>query len=130
MLLAVLALMGVALVAGAAAHTVKYDSTVTAKFKKEGKDPATDPATFSGTVDSAKARCKTDRKVNLRIRTGDGSSTQVATAQTDSAGRWEIKQASFAAGTYFAQAGKKVLRKNSNHRHICKKAVSADVTVK
>jgi len=122
--------MSVVFVAGAAGHNVKYDSTVPAQFKKEGKDPATDPATFSGTVDSATARCKTDRKVNLRLRAADGSSTVVATDQTDSAGAWEIKQASFPAGTYFAQAGRKVLRKNSNHRHICKKAVSADVTVK
>lgn len=129
-MLASVALMSLVFVAGAAGHNVKYDSTVTAKYKKEGKDPATDPAIFSGIVDSAKASCKTDRKVNLRLRAQDGSSSAVATDQTDSAGAWEIRQASFPAGTYFAQAGKKVLRKNSNHRHICKKAVSADVTVK
>lgn len=67
LILATVALMSVVFVAGAAGHTVKYDSTVTAKFKKKDN-------TFDGAVDSPKLRCETDRKVNLRMRATDGSS--------------------------------------------------------
>lgn len=116
--------MSVVFVAGAAGHTVRIDSTVTAKFKKNDN-------TFDGTVDSVKPRCETDRKVNLRMRATDGSSTPVATDLTDSLGAWVIQPTSAPApGTYFAEAAKKVLRKNSKHRHVCKKAISGDVTVK
>ena len=128
--MATAALMSVVFVPAAVGHNVKYDSTITAKYKKEGKDPVADPATFSGVVDSVKAPCKADRTVSLRLRGQDGTGTEVAADQTDSAGAWEIQQASFAVGTYYAQVTKKVLRKNSDHRHICKKAVSPDVTVK
>ena len=124
------ALMSVVFVAAAVGHDVKYDSTITAKYKKAGKDPVADPATFAGAVDSVKAPCIADRKVSLRLRGQDGTGTEVAADQTDSAGAWEIQQASFPVGTYYAQVGKKVLRKNSNHSHICRKAVSPDETVK
>lgn len=125
--MAATALMGVALVSGASAHSVKYESTVTATFKKAGKDPAT----FDGTVASATARCAADRAVQLRLKASDGSSSVVATDTTDSLGAWIIQQAADPApGTYFAQATKKVLKKNSKHRHACKKAISGDIAVK
>ena len=130
LLLVTAALMSVVFVAAAVGHGVKYDSTITAKYKKEGKDPVTDPATLSGTVDSVKAPCKADRTVSLRMYGQDGVGHEVATDQTDAAGAWEIQQASFTVGTYYAQVGKKVLRKNSDHSHVCRKAVSADVDVK
>jgi len=117
--------MSVVFVAGAAGHTARFDSTVTAKFDKQA-------STFDGTVDSVKPPCKTNRTVNLRLRATDGSTTVVGTDVTDSLGAWVIQPTSApAAGTtYFAEAAKKVLRKNSKHRHVCRVAVSKDVNVK
>lgn len=130
-MLATAALMSVVFVAGAAGHTARYDTTVTAKFNKaHKKNPTAQPANFDGTVTSLKPRCEKNRKVNLRLRAADGSSTVVGTDITDSAGAWKIQPTSVAPGNYFAQAPKKVLRKSTKHRHICKKAVSKDVTVK
>ena len=129
-LLLTAALMSVVFAATAVAHNVKYDSTITAKYKKEGKDPVADPATFSGTVDSEKAPCRANRNVSLRLIGQDGMGYEVAADQTDSSGAWEIQQPSFTVGTYYAQVGKKVLRKNTNHSHVCKKAVSPNVDVK
>jgi len=124
LVLATVALISVVFVAGASGHVVRYDSTVTAKFDKKA-------STFDGTVDSAKRRCETNRKVNLRLRATDGSSTVVGTDLTNPLGAWVIQPTTApAAGTYFAQAPKKVLRKNSKHRHVCKRVVSKDVTVK
>jgi hypothetical protein len=131
LILATAALTSVVFVAGAAGHTARYDSTVTAKFKKAGHDPYAQPATFDGTVDSVKPRCEKNRTVNLRLRAADGSSTVVATDLTDSVGAWLIQPTTApVAGTYFAEATRKVLRKNAKHRHICRAAVSKDVKVK
>jgi hypothetical protein len=122
--LATVALVSVVFVAGAAAHRVKFESTVTAKFDKQAN-------AFDGTVASAKRGCVTTRTVNLTLRATDGSTTVVGTAVTESNGAWVIKPASApAAGTYFAEATKKVLRKNTKHRHVCAPAVSKDVKVK
>jgi len=41
-----------------------------------------------------------------------------------------IAPSSTAPGTYFATVAKKVLRKSTKHRHICRKAVSNDLQVK
>lgn len=122
------ALMCAVFAAGAAAHTVKYDSAITAKFKKEtGKQPAT----FDGAVTSTIPRCAGTRKVNLRLMAADGSSTVVATTVTDSTGAWLIQPSgTVAPGTYVAEATKKLLRKNAKHRHICEKAISGQVVVK
>ncbi len=110
--------------AGAMGHTVKYDSTVTAKFDKQAK-------TFDGTVESAKRGCVRNRSVNVRLRAADGSSTVIGTDLTDSLGAWVVAPTSDPApGTYFAEAAKKVTRKNDKHRHVCRPAVSKDVTVK
>ena len=131
LILALAAIMGVGLVGAAAGHKVKYDSTVTAKFKKAGHDPYTQPARFEGTVDSEKLRCLKNRTVNLRLLATDGSSTVVASDVTDLNGAWVIQPASApAAGTYFAEAAKKVLKKNRKHRHVCRAAVSKEVKVK
>lgn len=122
--LAIVSLMSVIFVSAAAAHDVKYGSTVTIEFTEGG----TGPDTFFGTVDSTTTRCEADRKVNLGMR--DGPSTPVGTDRTDSTGAWEITQtSSFPAGNYFAVATKKVLRKNANHGHFCRKATSGDVTI-
>jgi hypothetical protein len=123
-ILAAAALISVVFVAGAAGHRVKFDSTVTAKFDKHTN-------VFDGNVASAKRGCVTKRTVNLRIRATDGSTTVVGTTMTASNGAWAIQSTSApAAGTYFAEAAKKVLRKNSKHHHVCAPAVSKDVKVK
>ena len=123
-ILATVALMSVVFVAGAAGHTARYDSTVTAKCDKNSN-------AFDGAVASAKRGCVTNRAVTVRLRATDGSTTAVGTDATDTAGAWVIQPTSApAAGTYFAEAAKKVLRKNSKHRHICRVAVSKDVNVK
>ncbi len=123
-MLATVALMSVVFVAGASGHKVKYDSTVTAKFDKQAN-------TFDGAVESPKRGCVTKRTVDLKLRASDGSTTLVGTAATDSTGAWVIQPTSApAAGTYFAKATKKVLRKSSKHRHVCAPAVSKDVKVK
>ena len=122
--LATAALMSVVFVAGAAGHKVKYDATVTAKFDKQAN-------AFDGAVASPKSGCVTGRTVNLRMRATDGSTTVVGTAVTDSTGAWVIKPTSAAAaGTYFAEAARKVLRKNTKHRHVCAPAESKDLKVK
>jgi hypothetical protein len=130
-IVATAAILSVIFVAGASAHTVRFDSAVTAQFMKAGKDPVTDPAAFSGTVTSVKPRCKRNRTVNVRQRAVDGSSTVAATDVSDLVGTWFVLQtADPAPGTYFAEAAKKVLRKSTKHRHICRKAVSGDLKVK
>ena len=122
-ILATVALMSVVFVAGAAGHTARFDSTVTAKFHKQ-----TD--VFDGVVASDKRRCAKNRTVTVWLRATDGSTTELGTEKTDDAGVWVIQPASApAAGTYFAEAAKKVLRKNSKHRHICRVAASKDVKV-
>lgn len=126
-ILATVALVSVVFVAAATAHTVKYESTVTVKFKKAAKDPAI----FDGAVSATTPRCEGNRKVDLRLRAADGTSTVVGTDLTDPAGAWAFQPtADVAPGDYFAQVAKKVLRKDAKHRHVCKKAVSGDVTVK
>ncbi len=110
--------------AGANGHAVKYDSTVTAKFDKQAR-------TFDGAVESAKRGCAKNRSVNLRLRAADGSSTVVGTDVSDALGAWVVTSTSDPApGTYFAEATKKVIRKNKNHRHVCAPAVSKDIKVK
>lgn len=125
--LATLALMSVAFVSVADGHTSAYDSTVTAKLKKNGKDADS----FYGNVDSTTLRCEMDRIVNLRLRAASGPSTLVGTDVTDSVGDWEVLLTEDAApGTYYAVAAKKVLRKNKKHRHVCTRVLSRDLTVK
>jgi hypothetical protein len=111
-------------VAAAIGHTARFSSTVTVKFDKK-------TAIFDGAVASDKRGCVTNRTVTLRLRAADGSTSVVSTGTTDAAGAWQIQATNPpASGTYFAEAEKKILRKNSKHRHICAPAASKDVTVK
>lgn len=111
----------------AGAHTAKYDTTITAKEKKAGKDASL----FDGTVDSTKAKCIADREVKLFQVVDNADDTLLGTAATDDAGAWQLIPATPpAAGTYYALAAKKVLKKNAKHRHVCKRAASKELTVK
>ena len=116
-----------ALAPTAGAHTVKYETTVTAKVKKGGKDANT----FSGEVASTKAKCFMDREVRLFQVVDNADDTLIGSDRTDDAGGWELLPSTEpAAGTYYAQAAKSVLKKNKKHRHVCKRASSDEVTVK
>ena len=67
----------------------------------------------------------------MRLRAADGTSSVVGTDLTNRAGAWAFQATGdVAPGDYFAQVAKKVLRKDAKHRHVCRKAVSGDVTVK
>lgn len=128
--MATVALMSVAFVSGAAGHTFRADTTVSAKFNKPKANDPTGKATFDGTVGSTVPRCVSMRTVTLYQRAANGSSAPVGEAVTGSSGAWATMPSTVTPGTYYAQVAKKVLRKSSKHRHICKMAVSSDVTVK
>lgn len=120
------ALTATALAPTAGAHTVKYDTTATIKFKKGGKDAGT----FSGGVDSVKPRCEANRTVNVLVR-GTESDATIGTDGTDALGDWTLtSMTDVTPGTYYAVVAKKVLRKTSKHRHVCKRVQTADLTVK
>jgi hypothetical protein len=110
----------------AAAHTARFNSTVTISFQRGHSHESDD--TFSGEVTSAKHRCERHRKVVLRERV-DGPDVLFGKDLTNRDGEWEVHVASTPAGDYYAKARKKVLRRNSAHRHICKPALSPDLTV-
>ena len=109
----------------AAAHTARYGSTVTIRFQPGHREVSD---TFSGRVVSVKDRCERHRTVNVRRRL-DGPDALVGTDLTDADGDWEVQVASTPAGTYYARAKRKVLLRSSSHVHVCKPAVSNDLTV-
>ena len=110
--------------AAAVGHTARFSSTITIKFDKQ-------TAVFDGVVASDKQGCVTNRPVTLRIRATDGSTPEITSGATNTAGAYQLLTTNPPTpGTYFAQAEKKVLRKNTKHRHICAPAASKDVTVK
>ena len=109
----------------AAAHTARYDSTVTIAFQR-GHHGETDD--FSGKVVSVKSRCERQRTVAVKKRV-DGADPLIGADVTNKDGEWELEVASTPAGTYYARARRKVLRKSDNHLHVCKAAVSHDLKV-
>lgn len=129
-LMAAVALMSVVFVSGAAGHKFKAVSTVSVKFDKPKPNDPYAKGGFEGDVSSEKARCEKKRTVTVHQRTATGS-TAVGTAVTDAAGAWRITPSgTVAPGDYYAQVAKRVIRKNTKHRHVCRAAVSKDVTVK
>ena len=125
--MAAMALMSVMFVATAAGHTAHYDSTITAKHKSNGQQADT----FEGTVTSERLGCQRNRRVAVRKQRANQPSRLIAVDFTDSAGDWETELMGEARpGTYFAVAGKKVLRRDANHRHVCDRVRSEDVVVR
>ena len=110
----------------AAAHTARYESTVTIDFQR-GHGSQND--IFSGRVSSEKVRCERHRRVTVRRRLA-GPDQLVGTAITDRDGHWEVQQDGTPTGTYFAKAKRKFLERTSNHKHICKPDISDDLTVR
>ncbi len=114
------ACMSVSLVAVATAHTVKHDSTVTFQIKKNGNDLDT----FEGRVLSDSDRCVAERQVVIYRRVKGGPDVAVSDPITDANGDYSTTTEFAPAGTYYAVAFRKVLRKNDVHTHVCKRAVS------
>ena len=114
-----------ALAVVAAAHTARYDSTVTINFQPGHRDVSD---SFSGKVLSVQDRCESHRKVSVRRRL-DGPDALVGTDLTDRDGDWEVQVPSTPAGTYYARAKRKVLRRSPSHLHVCRPAVSNDLTM-
>jgi hypothetical protein len=110
----------------AAAHTARYDSTVTISFQRG--HPHGDSDEFSGVVVSQKVRCKVQRTVAVRKRV-DGPDPLIGTDSTNKHGQWDLKAPGTTAGTYYARARRKVLRHNANHLHVCRPATSQDLKV-
>ena len=110
----------------AAAHTARYDSTVTISFQRG--HPHGEGDEFSGMVVSQKSRCMIHRKVAVRKRV-DGPDPLIGTDSTNKDGQWELKAPGTRAGTYYARARRKVLRHNANHLHVCRPATSHDLEV-
>jgi hypothetical protein len=129
-IVAAVALAGMVFAAGADAHRIKYDSAVSAKYTKPDKKDPYAKGGFTGSVTSEKARCAKARTVTLNLRAADGTTQVVGTDLTDATGAWSLQPSNAAAGTYFAEVSKKVLRKSKKHRHVCKAAISKDVRVK
>lgn len=128
--MASVALMSVVFVSGAVGHTFRADTTVSVKYDKPKPNDPNVNGSFGGNVSSVMTRCVKGRTVTLFQRTATGS-TKVGTAVTDINGAWQISpSASVAPGDYYAEVAKRVIRKDTKHRHICKGAVSTDVTVK
>lgn len=127
-LTASVALMSVAFVSGAAGHKFKAETNVSVKFDKPKPNDPYATGGFEGKVSSDKPRCEKRRTVTLLQRTATGS-TDLGTVLTDANGAWQISPSAVAPGTYYAKVAKRVIRKNTKHRHICKRAVSKDVKV-
>jgi hypothetical protein len=115
----------------ATAHTARFDSTVTIHFKPNKGDGQGDDklSGFSGRVNSLKERCERNREVGV-LRRLEGPDALVGEDSTDTDGEWEVPVAAVPEGTYYAKAKRKDLRRNSAHVHICRRAVSNDLTVK
>lgn len=118
------AFMSLSLVGVATAHTVKHDSTITFQVKKNGSDADT----FAGKVRSDSDRCVADRVVRI-YQEADGDDVLVGEATTDANGDYTTPTGDIAAGTYYAVATRKVLRKDEEHTHVCSKAVSTERVV-
>lgn len=130
LVVAIVAMASLVFVAGASAHNVRFDTSVTIKYDKPNKKDPYAKAAFDGSLNSAKARCEKNRTVSVYRREANGTTTVIGSDATDLGGAWAIQPGSVAPGTYFAQTPKKVLRKNSKHRHVCRAGVSRDLSVK
>ena len=108
----------------AAARTMRYDSTVTISFHRGHHHQG---ESFSGKVISVKHRCSRHRDVVVRRRL-DGPNPLIGTDFTNRHGDWEVQVTSAPAGTYYAKARKKVLRRGA-HRRVCRAAFSQDLPV-
>lgn len=131
-MLAAFAVMSIGFVATASAHTIKFETKVTAKYTPGNPSDENETAKFDGTVTSDKQRCQENREVLVKLRQGLETFI-VGTDITDAEGNWSTTQPpgdAYAPGEYVAVAPKKVLRDTARHLHVCQKDVSKEITVK
>ncbi|MGI9019737.1 MAG: hypothetical protein ACR2G3_03380 [Solirubrobacterales bacterium] len=115
----------------ATAHTTHFDSKLTAHFTEQpgpleidgpgGRDY------FSGRVVSPKPACT--RKPVVRVYLQQPGTDPHKTAMSDADGIWWLYSEDPPNGTYYARAGRKVLKNTSAHTHLCKRARSRDFVV-
>jgi hypothetical protein len=117
--LACAALAAMAVVA--AGHTARFQSTVTIHFRAAHDE-------FEGKVKSQRFGCEVNRRVAV-LRKRPGADATIGADFTNADGEWGLHR-SPRPGTYYARALRKVLFQNANHLHVCRPAVSGDVTVK
>ena len=114
----------------ASAHTVRFNSNLTARFTEvPGPPDNSSPAGrdyFSGRVTSSKDACK---KRLLQIHDYEPETVSSLPIATNSDGRWRLEVENPANRTYYAKIAKKVLRNTARHTHICKPARSPDFVV-
>jgi hypothetical protein len=116
--LSLVALLTASLVLGPGigqAHTKRYRTTVTATPQNKNL--------INGQVISI-PRCKALRTVTVYSTTG----TLEAAAQTDSLGKFQIKDKNLTTGTHAVVLRRKVLLRNRHHKHICRGATTTFVT--
>lgn len=112
--MALSAALSLGLVATGQAHTYSAVSRVTIGYSG---------STFSGTVSSNKAFCRSGRRVTL-VKEGKGV---IASTQTNSSGGWSIRKPK-ANGDYRARVATK-FRSSYGHFHECRGDRSAFISV-
>jgi hypothetical protein len=107
---AALALLAVGLLSVptvAQAHKKKYPTSVTATAQNKNQ--------VRGNVVSVNSKCQPNRSVRLYSPTG----VLEATVTTDSQGAFRIDNKDLVVGTHTVNVPKRVIKKNSRHKHIC-----------
>jgi hypothetical protein len=121
------ALLGGVLIGTAVAHKKLIASKISLLY--QGSDYGD---SMTGSVSSGNPGCKAARQVTLfKAASNGGASTVYTQATTNAAGRFKFdpKGQVFQPGSYFAEASRKVLKRNRKHRQICSRADSAYVMV-
>ena len=124
---AVLAAAAILAVGGgiSAAHTAKYKTKVTINFQ-----PGTYADRFFGKVKSKNPACIKKRTVKV-YRQKSGPDVLFGTDTTNKKGKYLVAPGKHAksGGGYYAKAKKRVLKKNSLHKHVCRAGTSRTITV-
>jgi hypothetical protein len=100
------------------------------KFATEVQVAAYSPSehAFLGNIGSLGSRkCAGGRLITLWRRNPGAQSGPFGTAKS-AKGQWRI-DVNAPPGTYYATVGKKVIRNNSDHKHVCKADTSPDLVV-
>jgi hypothetical protein len=112
------AAIGLAVALPAAGHKVVFATNLQLKIE----ELSATQDTFSGKVESTRARCEVGRVVTVTH-----AGVTIATATTDLAGNWTVVGPRPPKGDdVTAFTPKKILKKNRKHRHRC----AADVTTR
>ena len=118
---------------GAGAHKKKKDVATTVTIAFDSGSPSGDygeyaNGTFSGTVGSTKAKCRSGRTVTVQ-RVGGPT---VGTTQSNDSGNWSVAASNVTAGDQYSVTvdQKKIVKKNKKHTHKTKcQAVSETITI-